>query len=421
MTETNPTEINAPAVVFTEMRALYNKGLYRQALTLGESHWGPWQTWPECEHSIYAGRMLSNLGLSRKGLAQMYRTWRRHRAHPMAQYYYLRSLSATRGPLRTLKAFSEFEAPSVDDNANLAADWLALKSSVYAQYRDWETAENLMAQANEASPGRNWIKMESAYLSEAQDQYQLALNTVEPLALEQAYRPAIQFAAHLYVLLDRREEAIELLTPHSQTMECLSLSLQLFRMFKETNQVDKAAQVIDRVHTFISLEEQGLSEDLSIANFNLNYLNGQYDAAASSLADVRSGYFKSIRDNLEKSDPNSHSVLLDVPFVRQHHMTCAPATLTAISKFWDQSNDHLNIVEEICYDGTSNHAERQWANQEGWATKEFKLTAEATYALIDKKIPFTLSTVEPGSAANPPGAVARIAALTRAASSADSG
>lgn len=400
MTDNTPpnNQEDAHAQIFSQMRELYHKGLYRQALTLGESHWGDWHAWPLCEHNIYAGRILSNLGLSRKGLAQMFRTWRKHRDHPMAQYYYLRSIAATRGPLRALKTFGEYTAPSAEDNPNLCADWIALKGSIFGQYRDWDTADRLMAKAHEIAPGRDWVKMEKAYLNEAQDQYQQALDRVEPLAHDKAYRPAIQFTAHLYVLMDRRADAIELLTPHSQNMECLSLSLQLFRMYKETNQVDNAAEVIDRIHSYISIEEQGLSEELSIAAHNLSYLKGDYESATNALGDVRSGYFKSVRENLQNCDESSKSVLLDVPFVRQHHMTCAPATLTAISKFWQRSNDHLNIVEEICYDGTSNHAERQWAIQEGWETREFKLTPESTYALIDKRIPFTLSTVEPGSA-----------------------
>src|SRR5690606_21907581 len=44
------------------------------------------------------------------------------------------------------------------------------------------------------------------------------------------------------------------------------------------------------------------------------------------------------------------------------------------------------------------HSERRWAESNQWATREFTVTWEATCALIDRGIPFTLSTVEPTSA-----------------------
>jgi len=33
-------------------------------------------------------------------------------------------------------------------------------------------------------------------------------------------------------------------------------------------------------------------------------------------------------------------------------MTCASATLSAVSRYWDMSAEHLAVAEEICYDGT---------------------------------------------------------------------
>jgi tetratricopeptide (TPR) repeat protein len=91
-------------------------------------------------------------------------------------------------------------------------------------------------------------------------------------------------------------------------------------------------------------------------------------------------------------------VLLPVGFVRQHHLTCAPATLSAISRYWDMPAQHLAVAEEICYDGTPAHSERRWAEQNGWTAREFTVTWESARALLDRGIPFTLTTVEPASA-----------------------
>jgi tetratricopeptide (TPR) repeat protein len=84
--------------------------------------------------------------------------------------------------------------------------------------------------------------------------------------------------------------------------------------------------------------------------------------------------------------------------VRQHHVTCAPATLSAISLYWKQPADHLEVAEEICYDGTPDYSERHWAQSNGWEVREFTVTWDAARALLDRDIAFTLATVQTGSA-----------------------
>jgi hypothetical protein len=91
-------------------------------------------------------------------------------------------------------------------------------------------------------------------------------------------------------------------------------------------------------------------------------------------------------------------VLLPVGFVRQHYMTCAPATLSAMSRYWQMPADHLGVAEQICYDGTPAHSERKWAEASGYIAREFTVTWEATVALINRGVPFTLTTVEPSNA-----------------------
>jgi hypothetical protein len=60
--------------------------------------------------------------------------------------------------------------------------------------------------------------------------------------------------------------------------------------------------------------------------------------------------------------------------------------------------DHLSVVEAICYDGTPARSERDWAETHGWFAREFCVNWADTVSLIDRGIPFTLTTVEPGNA-----------------------
>ena len=59
----------------------------------------------------------------------------------------------------------------------------------------------------------------------------------------------------------------------------------------------------------------------------------------------------------------------------------APATLTAISRYWNMPAEHLQVAEEICYNGTPNYHERRWAKENGWFTREFTITETSAAAV----------------------------------------
>src|SRR4029079_8951598 len=157
---------------------------------------------------------------------------------------------------------------------------------------------------------------------------------------------------------------------------------------------------------------------LSAVRSDAAYYNGDLPRAAElAQAAAKNPFYKKIAERLkatvvsqasslpvtdnpgtgrpEACGTGQRRVILDVGFVRQHHMTCAPATLSALSRFWSKPAGHLELAEAICYDGTPAHSERNWAIKNGWIAREFRVTWDNARALIDRKIPFTLTTVEP--------------------------
>src|SRR5262249_1318627 len=83
--------------------------------------------------------------------------------------------------------------------------------------------------------------------------------------------------------------------------------------------------------------------------------------------------------------------------VRQHHQTCVPATLAALSRFWQMPADHLDVAAAICYDGTPDHRDRHWAETQGWRARDFTITWDSAVALIDPGLPLPLTLTEPGN------------------------
>ena len=110
------------------------------------------------------------------------------------------------------------------------------------------------------------------------------------------------------------------------------------------------------------------------------------------------GISKNIREYFEKN-PTGKPLrkILPVGFVRQHNMTCAPATLSTLSAYWGRKVAHLDIAKEICYDGSTAHSEREWAFNNGYCTREFDLNWETAKKLINLNAPFTLATASASS------------------------
>ncbi len=154
----------------------------------------------------------------------------------------------------------------------------------------------------------------------------------------------------------------------------------------------------ERVRSLAPLTEKAVVEWWEARMSNAHYLCGDLPRAADCASRVNNGFFEKMAERLACPPRDGRRVVLPVEFVRQHHMTCAPATLSALSRFWGMPVDHLELAATICYDGTPNHVERYWAESNGWHVREFRVTWKISCEMLDRSIPFTVSTVETQSA-----------------------
>src|SRR5690606_29952351 len=203
--------------LLSHLKALYARGLFRQAWDNLTTQFGPPRQWQTAEVTVLGARLLNQLGLGRSGDAVLLRAWRRWPGDPETSYYYLRYLLARRGPLALRARLGDL------DEAHFAgshrhADWLSLKALMHACYRDWHTARSLIEKARQIEPENRWTLIEHAQILMREDRYSEALALVEPLALDETpYRPALQSTADLYQTLGDEARAIELLAPHVAT------------------------------------------------------------------------------------------------------------------------------------------------------------------------------------------------------------
>ncbi|HXX92996.1 MAG TPA: tetratricopeptide repeat protein, partial [Planctomycetota bacterium] len=379
------------------IRDLYDRGLYLQAYEAARGR-GPLGSWKGTDSRILAGRLAGNLGARRLACALHLAAWRADRGHPEALYYHAYALLERRGPLaawEALRRAGDFK----DAPPRARGDLFALVAEVAATLRDFDTADQWLARAEETAPDRVWIDVERSRILELEDRYEEALEAARrSLEGRPWYRPAVQSAAHLLQLLDRDQEALELLGEAGRRLESGSVMGQLAALQIELGLHAQARESVERFAQLCPLLEKEGARWLAARRSDLAYYLGDRAEAARHAPQAGTSFYQRLAEGLKASDRPARRVLLPVGFVRQHHVTCAPATLSAISRYWSMPAEHLAVAERICYDGTPSHSERRWAEENGWVAREFTVTWASATALLDRGVPFTLTTVEPGNA-----------------------
>lgn len=382
-----PDEVLAPVL------SLHHKGLMLQAYRLAEQH-APLRNWSSSKARILAGRLAFNLGAPRMAQIFHYLALRADPDEPEAKYYFARLTFERRGPLATWTYLRD-QGDLSGAPREVRADWFAFHATVASFWRDFDTAEGWLRRAQDEGGDRPWTCIERAHLFEMEDRHEDALAAARrALELHPWYRPGVQAVAHSLCQLGRDEEAVGLLVEADQRLESAPVASQLAALQMELGRYDAALASLARVESLMPLMEKGVRQWLAARQADAASQAGDFEAAARFAADLKDPLLRQV----VAPTSDGKRVVLPVCFVRQHHMTCAPATLSALSRFWDKPAGQIEIVEEICYDGTPAASERRWAEERGYIAREFTVTWEAAVALIDRGVPFTLTTVEATSA-----------------------
>lgn len=402
--KTTPDLIRPTSEQIAAVRDLYERGQMMSAYELATSY-GPLKHWRGAEARIMAGRLAGHIGAPRLSYLSLHFATLEDPTYPEAIYYGARNEAGRKGPLAGWKYMQRYtptkngDLPLPGAEDYLQADWFAFESTLLAFFRDFEQAERSIDRALEIAPDRAWIWVERAELYEREDRYPDALKAAErSLELQPWFRAGVQQVAHTLQLLDRDQDALKLLTEATDKLQSGAIVTQLAVLQTELGHYADARASWDRVLELSPMADKHFKKFLAARRSDAAYYCGDIPQAIEQ-AKISDGKFhKKVAEKLEQSDGQAARRLLQVPFVRQHYVTCAPATLSALSRYWSMPAEHLSVAEEICYDGTPAHSERQWATRNGYVAREFKVTWDTAAALIDRGIPFTLTTVEATSA-----------------------
>jgi len=390
-----PTHAVRPAAaIVASARELTRLGRYLDAQALIE----PLEATGSVSAGVLASRIVGHLGARRGSEARALRLWRAHRDDAEALVEMVRGIAYRRGPYRAWCLINDrplpAQAPSI-----ATADWHSLRAFVLGTLRDFDGAARAHAQALEIASDEAWIHVEWAYVCEQCDQYDAALASAErALAMSPSYRAAVQAVARLYTLVGRDDEAVALLSRFVETSQSGGTAIQLFELQMERGDHSGAQHSLEVARRCSPLAEKSLAQWFDCASADIALALGRHDEARELALRIGGDFHERLAKRLAGPEPQGRRVQLPVGFVRQHALTCAPATLTTLSRYWNRHASHLEIAEKICYDGTPNHSERQWSEEQGFVTREFTVDWTSARALLDAGIPFTLTTVSTGSA-----------------------
>jgi tetratricopeptide (TPR) repeat protein len=351
---------------------------------------------PRVEAQTLRSRVIRHLGNDSRAKAIEFQVWRRQPNHPEAMVVYLRGLSERRGLYRAWQWGESARFPE-DAPAESAADWHALRASIAVALRDFDSAARLFARARSLVPDDPWIRVEECHGLAGQDRCDEAIEAArEALSLDADYRAAVQALAHFLSLQRRDDEAIDLLARASARMHSADIEMQLAVLLTEQCRFDEAWRALRRAHEFSPLADRQRRRWLEQQSVSNLLARGRFEEAAPLCVKLGDPFHLGIAERLESvaqhAAASPRRVLLNVAFVHQHHMTCTPATLAALSHYWGREAEHVEIAEQICYNGTPTSSERAWAERNGFTAREFTVDWEVATRLVDAGLPFALTT-----------------------------
>lgn len=375
------------------LQDLYDRGLFLQAHTRAEK-FAPYKDWRGPEARVFAGRLCKVIGAQRLSSACHFFAWREHPKDARALYFYTLTVIAQRDPWRLwqfLRSQGELEHADPDTHAS----WLALHATTRARIRDFEEAERWMAKAERANPQHPWLQVEWAEIFETEDRMDEALAACKrALEMHPWYRPAIHSYAHLLTLQDRLDEACAFLQEAAQNNEASAIYWQLGGLQVERKEYAQALESYTAFERRSPLKDSLTERQLGAMRCDVYCLLGDFGAAAREARLAKTPYYTKLAERIDDPATPRKTVSLPVGFVRQHHLTCAPATFAMLADYWKAPIDHLRLAEQVTYDGTPGFIERAWAEDHGWVMRECTVTWDSARALLDQGIPFTLHTAD---------------------------
>jgi cellulose synthase operon protein C len=392
-----------PPEVISQIQSLYDKGLALQAYQLG-SKYAPLARWRGVSGSILAGRIAGNLGAPGICFRQHVSAYHAAPDSLRCQAYYLEVMTALRGPVFSWQKFCEFERAAKknvqDGGADEGWEYLFTQGArLSGMFRDFERVEEHFKTAEKYPSLSPWALVERATVETMRERWEEGLKLAQQAhEIRPWYRPAIMNAVHCLHTLNRNDEALQLAGEATRHLESTAVWQQLAGLQMDLEKYEEALVTLEQTERSSPLLDKAMRRWINVARCRAACLVDNFSLAEQAAAQVDGEYHQALEKRLREAGRPARRVQLTVPFIKQYRMTCVPATLTMLRRFWDLPADQVEVAEAICYDGTPTHKARRWAEAQGMLAREFTVDWETAKALLDRQIPFAIYTTAATSA-----------------------
>ena len=396
----SPVEVSSE--ILARVEAIYEKGLYRQAYELASSA-GALKDWRGVHACILAGRICHNLGDPRQACRHHVRAYRSDPSLFKTRAYYVETMLALRGPWAAWQKFRQME-PKARAAAGLDCDeiWeylMTLGARICGHMRDFEGAEDRWRVIEERRPVSAWLMVEKATLAMMRERWNEGLAFCQrALEIRPWYRPAVQQMGHQLHTMGKDDEAIKFLREASERVESVAVLSQLALLQMDLENYTDAVETLGRMEKLSPILDRHHRDWIAAQKCRAACVTGNREQAERFGSQLPDDYHRGIVERLKTEKREFKRVQLSVPFIQQYRLTCVPATLTMLCRFWQVAVDQVEVAETICYDGTPSHRARRWAEGKGMFAREFTLDWDIGVALLDRQIPFAVYTTEATSA-----------------------
>ncbi|MET1257077.1 tetratricopeptide repeat protein [Aliikangiella maris] len=365
-------------------------GAYRKALSLAQSSWGDFQTWRTPQQLLKLIVILNKLGRPRAADFLRLKLWRQNPGNSELAVNAAYSLIYRQGP-DAMWNLANQHLQSEQLNHELRAEWLLFKSQICARMKDFEQAKYFYEQSTQYAQNL-WSERVAGYLLIEQEEYEQAYQFMAALYQQYPYEKVLlQLIQTMDYVDENNAQRILLLEQEKDKFESVSLLFALAFEYKVAGLWAPLINVIAEIEQLKLGDEKLIDEKLAYLKGSAALGQENFEDAVAYFKKNTSSFCQTIANNIEQcQQPKTKKI--DVPFLKQKSMTCAPASMAAILKFHGYDFEQSEIAEQICYDGTPDYLERKWLNDNAIPFREFDLTETSAIELLDHDLPFALVT-----------------------------
>ncbi|MEE4246365.1 MAG: C39 family peptidase, partial [Kangiellaceae bacterium] len=371
------------------IKQLAQSGCYLDAYRKATDSWGAINQWQTSQQLSSFIQLADRLGHSRCGDFLRLSLARKNRNNIDYQIRAGYLQLNRKGPFATWASCQELLSRSIISDVQ-RADIYLLQSLVSSSLRDFSSADQLIAMSGEINKDDWWHRVNAYVLTDKEQFNDAAAYLKQRYESNPSEHLLMQYSRALEQVANS-EQVISLLSKEAFKYQSVRPWFSLAQLYKEVNSLDKTEYCLSKINEYYLGSDKDTEQRLSYLKGHVELSRKNYAGAQLFFQQCSDLFSKTVSENIVENS-SEHSVRLNVPFVKQKYLTCAPASMSALLSYHGMNYSQDSIADKVCYDGTPDYLQYQWLDENSIPFIEFDLDWQLAQKLLDLDLPFTLVT-----------------------------